>query len=94
MSDMKAPDCMTCWRKNICPQAEEGKFCTSWQTKEPVTSSVSASADTIRGCRPAYAENSPPDCFPGAPAPCQGKAWRDSFFGNRADTIKWPPHHW
>jgi hypothetical protein len=35
MSDTKAPDCMTCWRKNICPQAEAGKFCTLYQTKEP-----------------------------------------------------------
>ena len=23
-----------------------------------------------RGCRPASTENSPPDCFPGVPAPC------------------------
>ena len=32
---VQGPDCMTCWRKNICPQAEEGKICGQWQSKEP-----------------------------------------------------------
>ena len=31
----QGPDCGTCWRRNICPQAEAGKFCTLYQTKEP-----------------------------------------------------------
>ena len=34
-----------------------------------------AARATIRGCRPAYAENSPLDCFPGAAAPLKGKAF-------------------
>ena len=29
------PDCLNCWRRNICPQMEEGKFCGKWQSKEP-----------------------------------------------------------
>ncbi len=33
-------------------------------------------ASTVRGCRPPSAENSPPDCFPGAPGPQTGKATR------------------
>ena len=31
----QGPDCLTCCRRNICPQAEEGKFCAFWQTVEP-----------------------------------------------------------
>ena len=29
------PDCVNCWKKNICPQMEVGKFCGQWQSKEP-----------------------------------------------------------
>ena len=29
------PDCLNCWKKNICPQMEEGKFCGQWQSAEP-----------------------------------------------------------
>ena len=32
---IQGPDCLTCWRRNICPQAEAGKFCTLYQTREP-----------------------------------------------------------
>ena len=28
------PDCLNCWKKNICPQMEEGKFCGQWQSEE------------------------------------------------------------
>lgn len=32
---VQGPDCLNCWKKNICPQMEEGKFCGQWQSKEP-----------------------------------------------------------
>ena len=35
MNTNQGPDCLTCWRRNICPQAEEGKFCALYQSKEP-----------------------------------------------------------
>ena len=29
------PDCMTCWKKDSCPRAKAGTFCTGWATKPP-----------------------------------------------------------
>ena len=37
------------------------------------TTSSGRFAATVRGCRPPFAENSPPDCFPGAPGPQPGE---------------------
>lgn len=31
----QGPDCMTCWKKDSCPRAQAGTFCTGWATKPP-----------------------------------------------------------
>ena len=28
-------DCMTCWKRDICERAQEGTFCTEWQSEKP-----------------------------------------------------------
>lgn len=28
-------DCATCWKRDKCERAQEGTFCTEWQSKEP-----------------------------------------------------------
>ena len=43
---------------------------------------VGSAPDSFRGCRPAFAENSPLDCFPGASAPLKGKAFGLYFFNH------------
>ena len=30
------PDCAYCWLRDQCADAEPGKFCTYWQSREPV----------------------------------------------------------
>ena len=32
---MDKPDCANCWHRDTCADAEPGKFCTSWQSREP-----------------------------------------------------------
>ncbi|MBQ8109537.1 MAG: hypothetical protein IJ124_05180 [Clostridia bacterium] len=29
------PDCAFCWLRDTCADAEPGKFCTYWQSREP-----------------------------------------------------------
>ena len=29
------PDCANCWKRHICPNAQEGKFCSRWQSTKP-----------------------------------------------------------
>ncbi|MBR4711505.1 MAG: hypothetical protein IKP10_05685 [Clostridia bacterium] len=29
------PGCGTCIRRDVCPRAQDGKFCPQWQSREP-----------------------------------------------------------
>lgn len=35
MEQKPVPDCGTCWRRDTCEKAEDGKFCAAWQSKQP-----------------------------------------------------------
>ena len=28
-------DCASCWKRDVCERAQEGTFCTEWQSKVP-----------------------------------------------------------
>ena len=28
-------DCASCWKRDVCERAQEGTFCTEWQSKGP-----------------------------------------------------------
>lgn len=32
---VNVPDCANCWHRDACADAEEGQFCTYWQSREP-----------------------------------------------------------
>ena len=59
----------------VCRIESDDRVSSADEGGAPVgaTTSSGGFAATVRGCRPPFAENSPLDCFPGAPGPQPGE---------------------